>query len=830
MKKSLYILPWVVFILLSFVYIHVSAKVPIHVYINDVKMESEEIVSFNTSVMVKIQLEAIEHKDIHIVLIQNDMIYKPIYEKKKKEINFAIHDDGMYQLKVYVTQEEVTTFSFNIKQQETALSFFVNDEKLKPMLYDTSSVLKVIYPSEQFDHLRSKVYINNEDYPVTWIKKEGVFTSDIVFEKEGVYKIDVILHDFHNDVHRKSTYLTIGNFTSFQYTINGEEILEDKIYYHEDVIFEGKIKWIYDEDIVDVYVNNRKVPLDSIKEDGYASFQLTFVEDGIYDITVVGRQQEFYFTLFSKQIVIDKVSPNIQYRYHEEEPKEYTTTRILYLDIYDPHIDQSSLEIMANRNGELYECNPLWLFHEDRWEVQILFDQEGMYDIFMTVQDFAGNIGIWQYQDIEEQSFQTKFIVDKTPPKVELTGITSGDVFHEKQELMLMVDDEYFASYEIVAMRNGEYYPLDIPMQGDHSIAYKHLFDEQSVGYYEIFIKAYDFAGNYTMSDKLAFTIDVKVPEVLIWFDSKPYYEGVHYLRKEALEIKVEVRDENIQSQIIRIMKDGDIILEEVDNKESNEKQFIYQLCNERYENDYELQVEVVDWAGNKVERKANFKMNAQGTSIHIMNDIFEGAPRQGPWTPIIQYDQEQFYITDCTLMKNNTLIDYVWGEPIIEDGEYILEVFARDYAGNDIAFLEAFTFVIDNTPPRIILQDKHQNAIESPTSFYRQEPFLLKTEDQRDTISSIVINKVALDIDKYKTQKDEIVYYELPILEEGNNSIEIRAIDSAGNTVYETFNIILDTLAYTKQKIIMMIIFFSVCSFSISGYVLWKKICKLRF
>ncbi len=838
MRKRVYSLVFILILFLSSIYVHVSAKMPIDVYANGNKIEGDKVFYVNTSVDINIMYHDIQDKDVHIDLLKNDFIFDIFYEEDKEGINFTLNDDGFYELKVYLEKgdkKELYTFSFCIDKQGADIQFLVNRKEIDSYVYDSPIELEILCDDVNFDVKNSIVYMNNEDIEVNCQQQENnIFVSRILLNEKDIYKIEVSICDLANNISNKTINLQIGSLYDIDYKINDEAISEEKFFYNEDVIFEIQEHQIdNNEGEIEVYINNDLTFVQWIEDDNRNKIaKISLTEEGSYNICVFYKSISFRKLIFEKKVIIDKTKPIIQYRYNDENQKEYISdTRELYIEINDQYFDKNSLELVVKKDSEIYDITPLWTFHEEGCEILLPFYEEGKYEIFSSVKDYAGNVGLWDIKDTHTEYLSSTFIIDWTPPIIELKGINANSILGSKQELTLIAYDDNFDFYEIYATRNGEEYELSIPKYGYKNLSHVQLFEENNVGYYEVYVKAYDLAGNVMTSDILSFTIDIEPPEVFIWLDNKLYDDGIRYLKNTSLDIRVESKDYVMKWQQISIMQDGMEILKEVDNENSHKKFFSYQIEDKNAsDSDYQLRIEVMDLAGNITDKWVSFKLNSQSPPIRILNDVFEGIPKQGPWTPQIQYEWEQFHLIDYILMKDNVMIDYVWGTPILEDGEYILDVFARDRAGNNISFSEAFTFVIDNTPPHILIQDVNQNYITTNTRFYHKERLKIQTENIADNILAIIINGKSLDLNAYRVVNGEALSYVIDYMDEGENVIEIKASDLAGNVSHEVIHIFVDSISYIENKTILFMLIFILCSFSISSYLLWTRTCKLHF
>jgi len=167
----------------------------------------------------------------------------------------------------------------------------------------------------------------------------------------------------------------------------------------------------------------------------------------------------------------------------------------------------------------------------------------------------------------------------------------------------------------------------------------------------------------------------------------------------------------------------------------------------------YTLEVTAVDPAGNSSKAVINFTIDKTAPEITITG-VEEGKAYNTNITPIIAID-------DNTAVVTKTLNGAAYnGEEITAEGAYTLEVTAVDSVGNSSKAV--INFIIDKTAPVITI-----TGVES-CRVYNTSVLPVVTVNESNTVISMTLNGDA--------------YYGEEIMEEGVYTLEVTAVDAAGN------------------------------------------------
>jgi hypothetical protein len=115
-------------------------------------------------------------------------------------------------------------------------------------------------------------------------------------------------------------------------------------------------------------------------------------------------------------------------------------------------------------------------------------------------------------------------------------------------------------------------------------------------------------------------------------------------------------------------------------------------------------------------------------------------------------------------------VLDFVFATTVSydEDGTKVIEIFARDQAGNSV--LETRTLTVDTTVPQLVLS--------YPPDGLRTKQRIITVSGQTEPYATVIINTETM----LATGRDGL--FEVPVvLEDGENRVTVRITDAAGNS-----------------------------------------------
>jgi hypothetical protein len=288
---------------------------------------------------------------------------------------------------------------------------------------------------------------------------------------------------------------------------------------------------------------------------------------------------------------------------------------------------------------------------------------EGIRMLAIRASDKAGNNDQTSLSDPNPVTVQ--FVVDVTPPQIDLSGVKEGLVVNHDLLPVIRFTDLNLGESGILL--NGIPYVSGTPIAAERS----HLLEMISS----------DIAGNTTRR-VVQFTIDKTPPSVTISGAGDGQYAKVD------LTPIVTVSDPHLASSTLLL--DGSPFVSGTT------------LAAEK---SYVLDVTAQDTAGNNRQTAVHFTIDKTAPSITVAG-VSDGATYSNAVTPVID-------VTDRSVVAETISLNgapFVSGNAIHTDGQYTLEVLASDPAGNSASRIVHFT-VTQNRPP-VAIAGPDQNVM----------------------------------------------------------------------------------------------------------------------
>lgn len=378
---------------------------------------------------------------------------------------------------------------------------------------------------------------------------------------------------------------------------------------------------------------------------------------------------------------------------------------------------------------------------------------EGEHKLEVWMEDEEG-------QTVKEFALQETFLVDTQVPEIRMEVPGGFDAWH-KECAILNVDasDGVSGVRKLICYANGQCMGETKGNKGKFEIKGT-SFAGKGV---EVQVTAEDRAGNQSSRVKSVY-IDNKAPRAEI--------NGVedYMITSEPLSIVYEVQEENILSECSAFAewqnvqgKQSVLPVPEWENIKDG-KRTVQRLTEDGI---YRLKVSAVDKAGYQAEQNMQVIIDKENPVIQYVDRL------DGKYMKSFCWDYpEREMVLDFTTFTSEVRLDgmlYPLGKRVREEGNHVLEVNAKDAAGNQA--LARAEFVIDHTPPEIIF--KH---VEEGKEYEEKQTFKVELGDPKDTIEGVQINgekqKIHAGSKAFQSTVQEYQDYE----------IKVTAVDKAGN------------------------------------------------
>jgi len=349
--------------------------------------------------------------------------------------------------------------------------------------------------------------------------------------------------------------------------------------------------------------------------------------DGIYSLAVSATDLAGNQSSASISFMLDKNKPVIQVS-GVEDGAYYSQDVLLMATVIDDNRDPANEHLLIN--GGLYNF--------DAWHP---FSEEREYAFTADATDKMGNVA---------DPVELSFTIDKTPPVLD---ITFQDGAFIKEPLVFTTN---------IAEANRDKAKESVKVYRNGALVSEYLLEEQITlsveGNYVVVATATDLAGNYSTVSKHA-VVDMTPPVITITGVSQGEY------RNGDITLRVSIADANRNPSAETLLINGQAYLIGQDILLSAEASYTL-LCN------------ATDLAGNKSFKSISFVIDKTPPTI-VIDNVVDGEVYGSTVTPVITVSDPHLDRYDSTL--NGAA--YQSGTPVGEQGDYLLNVSARDLAGN---------------------------------------------------------------------------------------------------------------------------------------------------
>lgn len=499
----------------------------------------------------------------------------------------------------------------------------------------------------------------------------------------------------------------------------------------------------------------------------------------------------------SKKFSIDKDAPKIEVTYDKTiDGGFYKDTRVATISVQERNFDASKF-VLQGEYGSL----GTWSNKGDTWVNTLTFSEDGEYGFSCEYTDRAGN---------KSNSYQSEsFTIDKTAPVLTVSwdkdNSSNGNFYNSARRATLTIVDKNFDGSKIYLEGSGSLSSWS--SSGDTHTA-SIVFDTD--GEYEFSVKGEDKAGNPMETyNSEKFIIDTKEPELSI----QGVEEGKSY--NGDVSVSVDVSDEyidiNKSSVTLKGRRGGEITLKGSLSDKTGKFVLSEFPKEESYDDLYTLTANIVDKAGNVVEKQLVFSVNRFGSEYTFSEEnILSGYLNESKDISIVEtnvdkidtsktkvsitLDGNEISIPEGMLSvkeKENDKGKYSYTYKISKDlfskdGKYTIQVFSKSEFGVDYnSANKDYSFVLDTTAPNVIV-----SGIESNKKYHVYSKTV--TFDIRET-SDIKDIRVSLNGKEVALNKSNGIY-SLEVLESNRaQSLEVVVEDLAGNkTIQNIDNVII--------------------------------------
>lgn len=585
------------------------------------------------------------------------------------------------------------------------------------------------------------------------VKQEGI-SKDIAVtvDEENLTAMLTIEEGINYDIYIKTLdkNISLTNITVFEKiaVYANDVLLQDTYSSNVNVLLHTNDNAFFDIDNSYLMINEEKMFWSKTNQ----GYEFLIGQEGVFYIEFhfIDYESHEYITKAKiiKEVNDKKIDIEFSTPFNEHE-KDFYFSNTIKLTLNTNIIDIDKLQIYVN--DQPYECE---------W-----YPQDFNYTTYLEIVDEGKYTPRIYYDGQPLDNFYTDktLILDKTPPEV-LCDLVSATISNQDIVIHFAAYDEHNLTYEVEILKDGVHMQTN---SGQGSIEKSFILHEESgTNTYEIRAIVSDYAGNVIAMEPLIATIDKDPPIIDAYLQGNLYEQPI--ITNRSVQLHMQTSDKFIASRKLLVYKNDQLIEDTILENDDFEKTVTsLQMRRDAYE--YILQVS--DIAGNISEKNIEFIIDQDMPPLQIANDIFRGYAQNVSWTPEIIPLEKPIEVIDTQMIKDQKEIHYEWGNEIVEDGQYRLDITAKDEAGN-LAHLEhPFYFTIDKTPPTIYVINSNTNQevtndyvgpgleINIQSGFLREDKILSVTANHQQILDK--------QIDKLRVPLETAGVYEIEIIAE---------------------------------------------------------------
>lgn len=505
------------------------------------------------------------------------------------------------------------------------------------------------------------------------------------------------------------------------------------------------------------------------------SASVDITEDGshIIKVYIVDRNGEHSFT--PQKFVIDTENPTVSIEGVDNNGL-YDSSKTITISASDANPDNSKTDLRVTNDGkEVLHVNG------DEAHTEHTFDQEGLYEVFATYTDKAGNM-----------SETTKaFTIDKSIPELSIGGVNNNGYYNKDVDVEFTVKDltPDLTKTTVTITKDGAPYDKVIDLVktllgagGNHTFT--------ADGKYTLTLDSTDLLGKKAETKSVAFTIDTEKPKVSVTgFEDGKKYKG-------PIELSISATDLNLDNSktVLTVTKDNETMVYSGD--------VAHQPHSFTDEGTYNVNIDYFDKAGNKADfNQLSFVIDKTAPDLYI-DGVIEGEFYKDDEKPVvfrvedwnIDLDNIELTITKDDKAYATDGIDFKKSKNRVaeaehtftEDGDYVLKLISTDEAGNTSAEKEV-SFTIDSAPPKI----EFTNLGEGRFNDDRDVTIIVTDLNMGESNATVKYNGESYEIDPLVLE-GKMATTKHTFTEEGVYELQVVSTDKAGNetTKYIKFTV----------------------------------------
>lgn len=389
---------------------------------------------------------------------------------------------------------------------------------------------------------------------------------------------------------------------------------------------------------------------------------------------------------------------------------------LISVDVIEDHYQINDFICHLQRDGKVEKSN--WIWNADQASLRL--SKEGSYQLAVCLKDALNQTSGW--------ISIPNIIIDKTKPKITMLN-EMKPYMNQHQAFILCVEEQHFDEYLV-----------DLDIKGDFEIGkWNHDHDKHYLtlktkkdGAYAIKLHVKDLAFNVGINSyESHFIMDTTKPQ-LTFTNVKPYTSI-----KEPFQPEIIIHEDHLLEG--KVVLSGKKVPAKTYVIDHRQKQLSLPYL---YQDDlYQLHVEAIDHANNKMINDIVFTLNQQGSQFTLLNHLSKDKY-------LLQSQKLKLKINNIdpvdivSFTINGRTYPYTYHNEVLEtleplkEGVYTIQLATIDAAGN-YSKMNPLQIVCDETKPTatILLNRKKPEA-----AYFEEVELSIQTQND-DEISAIYIN-----------------------------------------------------------------------------------------
>lgn len=461
-----------------------------------------------------------------------------------------------------------------------------------------------------------------------------------------------------------------------------------------------------------------------------------------------------------RQVYIDKEKPKVTLS-GIQKGMHYNKNQSFITNVEDVSYSKTKTVYVISRtlDGKTYTMSSP-VFHSGQYSDSCTrkMIKEGKYKIYAVTTDGAGN---------RTTSNTISFVIDKTAPKVTVSGTEAGSMNGTPVTLNFTCEESFFAtntiSVQVEKTLDGRTVSERISgfPKNKKKTAMSHTFSED--GTYKVTIMATDKAGNTAKPQTITFSVDQTKPEIRITGTGNyEQWDGPAIVRFTVEESYYS--GNNVQITGTRTDIDGNVETVELPHlPNSGKTSTLVQTFKE--DGIYEFEVVSKDEAGNRASSQIHFTIDQTKPQINKVGSFHGGYYQEFKLSDSMEEIFKDLTVISYRILLNG--VEYNGTDTITAEGKYNLYVDVQDELGH--ASSENVEFIIDHTAPKVIF-----TGVKDGETVHESGTVTLALTNTEDEITGVRMNGADYGADTRS----------LSFAEYGSYQIEVDCVDKAGNAV----------------------------------------------